>query len=64
MTPRQEQLRKYIEHSVGTVCPYNDKTRNRLYRLGFLEAYLACILTEDPIMFKQFKNKIGEMKDE
>ena len=63
MSPRQEQLRKYIEQSVGTVCPYTDATRNRLYRIGFLEAYLACLLANDPLMFKEFKDKIEELKN-
>jgi hypothetical protein len=64
MTPRQEQLRKYIEHSIGSVCPYTDATRNRLYRIGFLEAYLACLLANDPLMFKDFKDKIEGLKNE
>lgn len=64
MSPRQEQVRKYIEHSVGSVCPYTDATKNRLYRIGFLESYLACILADDPIMFRYFKEKIQELKDE
>jgi len=62
MTPRQEQLRKYIEHSIGTVCPYTDATRNRLYRIGFLEAYLASLLTNDPMLLKDFNDKIEELK--
>jgi hypothetical protein len=64
MTPRQEQLRKYIEHSIGTVCPYTDAIRNRLYRIGFLEAYLASLLANDPMLLKDFKDKIEGLKDE
>ena len=62
MTPKQEQLRKYIDESIKSVCPYKDATRSRLYQIGFLEAYLACVLSDDPIMFRDFKNKIGEME--
>jgi hypothetical protein len=64
MTPRQEQLRKFIEHSIGSVCPYTDATKNRLYRIGFLEAYLACVFANDPIMFREFKDKIEELRNE
>ena len=64
MLSKQEQLRKYIEQSVGTVCPYTDATRNRLYRIGFLESFLACLFIDDPIIFTKFKQKIEELKDE
>jgi hypothetical protein len=64
MLSKQEQLRKYIEQSVGTVCPYTDATRNRLYRIGFLESFLACLFIDDPIILTKFKQKIEELKDE
>jgi len=64
MNDRQEQIRKFIEHSVGTVSPYTDATKRNLYRIGFLESYLASIFAEDPIMFKSFKDKIEELKNE
>ena len=63
MIDRQEQIRRFIEYSIQTVNPYTDAKRN-LYRIGFLEAYLASIFVNDPLLFQSFKNKIEGLKNE
>ena len=54
---------RYIIASVDQLNPYNDidKNSHNAYTIGMLAGYLANILAEDPIRYKQFKKHIDSV---
>lgn len=56
---QQQQLSQWILDQVATVNPYNRlgqniKSEYQLYQSGYLAAYLASLMREDPWIQKRF----------
>jgi len=54
---------KYISESIDDVCPYDDPSRQRLYHIGFMQAILARLMTEDNKNFQTFKRIVKELEN-
>ena len=60
---KHKEYTDYIIRSLQTLAP-KPGTNSYVYAAGFLAAYLATILEEDPIAFHQFKRHIEQRKKE
>ena len=54
---------KYIEQSIDEVCPYEDANHQRLYHIGFMQAVLARLMSEDSRNIEIFKKIIEKRKE-
>jgi hypothetical protein len=66
-TKQQTDLAYWILDQVGTVNPYNRQGENSkseyyIYEQGFLAAYLASLMLEDPWHVKRFERHIKSKK--
>ena len=63
-TIKHRQYTDYIIDSVRSVNPYKSSEGRigYVYASGFLASYLANILEEDPIMFREFKKHIEKQR--
>ena len=64
---RQQDQAKWILEQVGSVNPYgrgreNLKNEYNIYQGGFLAAYLASLMLEDPWIARRFKQHIENQK--
>ena len=64
-TRQQRDLANWVLQQVGTVNPYNRQGENLksefyLYQGGFLAAYLASLMREDPFILRRFERHIRE----
>lgn len=63
----QHDLAKWILEQVGSMNPYgkgfaNKKSEYYIYQSGFLAAYIASLIREDPFIARRFKNHIANQK--
>ncbi len=66
-TKQQKDLALWILEQIGTVNPYNRlgenlKSEYYIYEGGFLAAYLASLMEEDPWIRKRFEQHIKAKK--
>jgi hypothetical protein len=66
-TKQQQQLAEHVLNCVGSVNPYNRQGENseqdyNTYQSGFLAAYLASLMLEDPWVLKRFEQHINNRK--
>ena len=66
-TKQQQQLAEHVLDCVGSVNPYNRQGENstqeyNIYQAGFLAAYLASLMIEDPWVLKRFEQHINNRK--
>jgi hypothetical protein len=66
-TKQQQQLAEHVLNCVGSVNPYNRQGENstqeyNIYQSGFLAAYLASLMLEDPWILKRFEQHINNRK--
>ena len=66
-TKQQRDTANWVLEQVGSVNPYNRQGENRtqdynIYQSGFIAAYLASLMLEDPWMFKRFEQHIKSKK--
>ncbi len=66
-TKQQEQLALWVLDQIGTVNPYNRQGANAkseyyIYEGGFLAAYLASLMLNDPWERKRFEQHIKAKK--
>ena len=66
-TKQQKDLALWILEQVGTVNPYNrqganSKSEYYIYEQGFLAAYLASLMLNDPWERKRFEQHIKSKK--
>ena len=67
VTKQQEQMADWVLDQVGSVNPYNRQSANNkdqynLYQGGFVAAYLASLMMEDPWVRKRFEQHIKSKK--
>ena len=67
-TKKQQDMANWVLDQVGSVNPYNRQGENRTqeyntYQSGFLAAYLASLMMEDPWILKRFEQHINNRKD-
>lgn len=64
MTDKEQRaLAEWILEQVGTGNPYgrafaNKKSEYYIYQSGFLAAYLASLMTEDPYVYRRFQKHV------
>ena len=66
-TKQQRDLANWILEQVGSVSPYNrqgenNKDQYNIYQSGFLAAYLASLMLNDPWEMKRFEQHIKGKK--
>ena len=66
-TKQQTDMANWILEQVGSVNPYNNRAANsrdqyNIYQGGFVAAYLASLMLEDPWMRKRFEQHIKAKK--
>ena len=66
-TKQQQQLAEHVLNCVGSVNPYNRQGENNtqeynIYQSGFLAAYLASLMLEDPWVLKRFEQHVNNRK--
>lgn len=70
MTLKHKEYTDFILSAVRSINPHKFNPNNKadrlatIYAYGFLASYLANILAEDPILFKQFKQHIQQLQQE
>ena len=67
VTKQQEQMADWVLDQVGSVNPYNRQGENakseyQIYQGGFVAAYLASLMMEDPWVRKRFEQHIKSIK--
>jgi hypothetical protein len=63
----QQQLVEWILEQVGVTNPYNRFHENKksefyIYQAGYLAAYLASLMREDPYVYKRFKDHVAKQR--
>ena len=66
-TKQQQDMANWVLDQVGSVNPYNRQSSNskdqyNLYQGGFVAAYLASLMLEDPWVLKRFEQHIKSKK--
>lgn len=66
-TKQQKDLAMWVLEQVGSVSPYNrqgenNKDQYNIYQSGFLAAYLASLMQNDPWEIKRFEQHIKSKK--
>ena len=66
-TKQQEQMANWVLDQVGSVNPYsrqgtNSKSEYYIYESGFVAAYLASLMIDDPWELKRFERHIKAKK--
>ena len=66
-TKQQTDMAHWILDQVGSVNPYNKQGENSkseyyIYEGGFLAAYLASLMVEDPFVYRRFEQHIKSKK--
>ena len=64
---QQQDHAQWILEQVGSVNPYgkgleNKKSEYYIYQGGFLAAYMASLMLEDPFIAKRFERHIAHQK--
>ena len=67
ITKQQTDMAHWILEQVGSVNPYNNRAANsrdqyNIYQGGFVAAYLASLMLDDPWMKKRFEQHIKGKK--
>jgi hypothetical protein len=67
VTKQQQDMANWVLDQVGSVNPYNRQSANNkdqynLYQGGFVAAYLASLMMEDPWVRKRFEQHIKSKK--
>ena len=67
VTKQQEQMADWVLDQVSSVNPYNRQGANakseyQIYQGGFVAAYLASLMMEDPWVRKRFEQHIKSQK--
>lgn len=64
-----QQLIEWVLQQVGATNPYNRLHENKkseyyIYQSGYLAAYLASLMREDPFVYRRFKDHVtkGRLK--
>ena len=66
-TKQQTDMANWVLEQVGSVNPYNRQAANskdqyNIYQGGFVAAYLASLMLEDPWMRKRFEQHVKSKK--
>lgn len=66
-TKQQTNMANWVLDQVGSVNPYNRQGENstqdyNIYQSGFLAAYLASLMLEDPWVLKRFEQHVNNRK--
>ncbi len=67
VTKQQKDMANWVLEQVGSVNPYNRqgvnaKDQYNIYQSGFVAAYLASLMLEDPWMRKRFEQHVKGKK--
>ena len=67
VTKQQKEMADWVLAQVGSVNPYNrqgdnSKDQYNIYQGGFVAAYLASLMLEDPWMRKRFEQHVKSKK--
>lgn len=52
---KHDDYTNWVLAQVRNINPYTNKEQGHIYAYGFLASYLATVLEQDPLAFKQFK---------